>query len=93
MSAPCKKPESDYTQNVLFLVLESVKASQMASQIEQKKSETGSSELWMLNWVLKVHAMQGAGQPLPMPYELQYFAPITQVFPLTSSPAQLYRYN
>jgi len=65
----------------------------MASQIEQKKTETGSSELWMLSWVLKAHAMEGVGLPLPMPYELQYFAPITQAFPLTSSPAQLYRYE
>lgn len=74
-------------------MLESVKASHIASKIEQKKTETGSSEMWMLNWVLKAHSMPGVGLPLPMPYELQYFAPITQAFPLASSPAQLYRYK
>ncbi|XP_057312815.1 protein furry homolog-like [Hydractinia symbiolongicarpus] len=74
-------------------VLESAKASQKAEQIEQKKNETGSSELWMLQWAIKAQQMQGVGLPLPMPYELLYFAPIIQVFPVTTPPAQLYRCN
>ena len=63
----------------------------MAAQIEEKRTQTGSTELWMLQWLNKAQQMQGVGLPLPMPYELQDFAPITQAFPLTSPPAQLYR--
>ena len=63
----------------------------MAAQVDEKKVKTGSSEMWMLQWVLKAELMQGVGLPLPMPHELQYFAPITQAFPLTSPPAHLYR--
>lgn len=73
------------------VVLESAKANQIAQQLEQKKTETGSTEMWMLTWMIKAEQRQGVGLPLPMPHELQYFAPITQLFPMTSPPAQLYR--
>ncbi|XP_047125679.1 protein furry homolog-like isoform X1 [Hydra vulgaris] len=74
-------------------VSESAKASQIAALIEQQKKAAGSSEMWIYQWVMKVDLLKGDGLPLPMPHKFQYFAPITQLFPLTSPPAQLYRCN
>ena len=72
--------------------MESARASQIAGMIEQKKNAAGSSELWIYQWIVKAEQLKGDGLPLPMPHKFQYFAPITQLFPLTSPPAQLYRY-
>ena len=75
-----------------LIVLEVAKQNKIAVQSEHKKQESGTSELWPLQWMLMAHTSKPKGVPLPMPEESRYFAPIILIFPMTMPPAHLYRY-
>eukprot|EP00794_Sanderia_malayensis_P007422 gene7422-8242_t len=74
-------------------VLEVAKMNEIAVQSEHKKQESGTTELWPLQWMLMAHTVNPLGVPLPLPDESRYFAPITFLFPMTMPPAHLYRCN
>ena len=68
------------------------KQNKIAVRSEQKKQESGTGELWPLQWIVRAHAEKEGGIALPLPEELKFFAPTTVLFHMTIPPAHLYRF-